>query len=153
MRPILLLLFAMALGGCASTSATSAWEQQNIKMGELLSPYVGRSIADYVVEKGPPATATQLSADKKLFEWIWSRQTTGAAVALSNGMVLSRPAGTESCKVSIVAKATVPNPTLSQWIIEGSRWEGACYRSLFVSRETIATLKIQGHPETHAGQR
>jgi len=49
--------------------SSCAAEQQATKMQSALTPYVGRSIADYVVERGPPTTTIDLGGNRRAFQW------------------------------------------------------------------------------------
>ena len=71
-------------------------------MHTALTPYIGRTIADYVLDHGPPANTVDLGPSKKGFQWLT----------------------TQRCTVSIVAHATKPDPSLADWVIEHWRWQG-----------------------------
>ena len=60
---------SILLFGCAE-------ETQRNKMEAALSPWVGRSIADYVLSRGPPTNTVNLGPDKRGFQWV----LTGVAV-------------------------------------------------------------------------
>jgi hypothetical protein len=92
-------LLCFALAGCAS-----AVQQRSERMHTSLTPYIGRTVADYALDHGPPTNTVDLGPSKKGFQWLT----------------------TKSCTVSIVAHATKPNPELSDWVIEHWRWQGVC---------------------------
>jgi hypothetical protein len=119
-RFIVSLLTCVVLLGCAS-----AEKQQMTKMETALSPWVGRSIADYVAERGPPTTSIDLGGNKRAFQWQMTRQTPGAVVPLA-GSLIAVPSREESCMVSLVASSSKSAPSLSDWIIERWSWNGAC---------------------------
>jgi hypothetical protein len=119
----LIAVIALALVGCAGI----VQQQQQTKMKEALDPYIGRTIADYVIARGPPQQQTDLGPSQRLFEWIMTEETPGVAMIMpGSNMVVSRPPGTRSCTVAFVAKGPGANAALSQWIIESYRWNGAC---------------------------
>jgi hypothetical protein len=109
-----------ALAGCVSAA-----QQQATKMEAALNPWMGRSVADYVVQRGPPTNNIDLGANRRTFQWQMTRQTPAAIVPLS-GTLIAVPSRQESCLVSLVAKSNTPAPTLSDWIIERWSWNGAC---------------------------
>jgi hypothetical protein len=117
-RYIVLLLCCVALLGCAA-------QQQTTRMETALSPWVGRSIADFVAERGPPTTNIDLGGNKRAFQWQVTRQTPGAVVSLA-GSLITVPSREESCMVSLVASSGKTAPTLSDWMIERWSWNGAC---------------------------
>ena len=99
--------------------AQNTKEAQQLASGSnfALNPWIGRSIADYVVQRGPPTTSIDLGGNKRAFQWRMTRQTPGAVIPLGNSSV-TVPSGQESCMVSLVASSSKAAPTLSDWIIE-----------------------------------
>ena len=77
------LLGCVALLGCASAA-----QQQTTKMETALTPWVGRSIGDYVAERGPPTTTIDLGDNKRAFQWQMTRQTPGAVVPLAGSLIV-----------------------------------------------------------------
>ena len=73
----------VALLGCASAA-----QQQTTKMETALTPWVGRSIGDYVAERGPPTTTIDLGDNKRAFQWQMTRQTPGAVVPLAGSLIV-----------------------------------------------------------------
>jgi hypothetical protein len=98
---------------------------QATRMRDALTPYIGRSIADYVVDRGPPTTTVDLGGNKRAFRWQITGQTAGAVVPIS-GALIAVPPRQQTCMVSLVASAAKQSPALSDWIIEDWRWNGAC---------------------------
>jgi hypothetical protein len=109
------------LSGCVADQQAI----QATKMRDALTPYIGRSIADYVVDRGPPTTTVDLGGNKRAFQWQISGQTAGAVVPIS-GALIAVPPRQQTCMVSLVASARKQSPALSDWIIEDWRWNGAC---------------------------
>jgi len=100
--------------------------QQLAARGDFaLNPWIGRSIADFVVQHGPPATSIDLGGNKRAFQWQATRQTPAAVIPLGSSLV-AVPSRQESCMVSLVASSSKAAPTLSDWIIESWRRNGAC---------------------------
>jgi hypothetical protein len=100
--------------------------QQLASKGDFgLNPWIGRSIADFVVERGPPNTSVDLGGNKRAFQWQATHQTPGAVIPLGSSLV-AVPSRQESCMVSLVASSSKAAPTLSDWIIERWTWNGAC---------------------------
>jgi hypothetical protein len=94
----IVVLLCFALAGCAAV------QQRHERMHATLNPYIGRTIADYALDHGPPTNIVDLGPGKKGFQWL----------------------ATETCTVSITAHATKPDPALSDWVIEHWRWQGKC---------------------------
>jgi hypothetical protein len=100
--------------------------QQLASRGDFaLNPWIGRSIADFVVQRGPPTTSIDLGGNKRAFQWQATRQTPAAVIPLGSSLV-GVPSRQESCLVSLVASSSKAAPTLSDWIIERWTWNGAC---------------------------
>ena len=134
MRNLISISFLLCLAGCDSLPpALMTWQQrqelqrdqQQSKMSANLEPLVGRSVADFVVAKGPPASTTDISPTKRLFRWIWTGQSVGGVVPVS-GAIVAVPSRQLQCTVSFVANATKTNPSLQDWIVESYSWEGPC---------------------------
>lgn len=121
LRVVLLSLAALCLlTGCAA-------QQQQSKMKAALDPYVGRTIAEYVIAAGPPMRQTQLGPGQRLFEWMIQAPTPGVAMVMpGSNMIVSRPPGMASCTVAFVANAAPESDALNQWVISGYRWNGQC---------------------------
>lgn len=90
-----------------------------------LNPWIGRSVADFVVQRGPPATSIDLGGNKRAFQWRMTRQTLAAVIPLGSALV-GVPPREESCLVSLVASSSKVSPTLSDWTIEKWNLNGAC---------------------------
>jgi hypothetical protein len=100
----------------------ASWNQ---KMQSALQPYVGRSIADFALDHGPPTNTIEMGGNERGFQWQITGQSAGAVVPVS-GMLVAVPPQQRTCLVSFVASTTKPSPTLSDWIVESWRWNGAC---------------------------
>jgi hypothetical protein len=109
---------AVAVGGCAA-------QIQAKKMDTALTPYVGKSIADYALDRGPPTNTIDMGGNKRGFQWVITGQSPAAVVPL-NGALIAVPSHQQTCTVSLVASTTKPSPALSDWIIESWRWNGDC---------------------------
>ena len=105
---------AVAVGGCAAQ-----------KMEKALNPYIGKSIADYALDRGPPTNSIDMGGNKRGFQWVMTRQSPAALVPLS-GALIAVPSHEQICSVSLVASTLKPSPALSDWIIESWRWNGDC---------------------------
>jgi hypothetical protein len=117
----------LCIGICVLSPGCVADHQaadQAARMDGALTPYVGRTIADYVLDRGPATNTIDMGANKRGFQWHLTEQTAGAVVPLS-GMLVAVPPGQKSCTVALVASATKPSPALSDWVIESWR-NGAC---------------------------
>jgi hypothetical protein len=94
-------------------------------MDGALTPYVGRTVADFVLDRGPPTNTIDMGPNKRGFQWLVTAQTAGAVVPVS-GMLVTVPPRQQSCSVSLIASTTKKSPALSDWIIESWRWNGEC---------------------------
>src|SRR5271156_6053278 len=94
-QTLLGISICVVLVGCAS---------QKTKMEGALNPWVGRSVADYVVERGPATTSIDLGGNKHVFQWQMTRLTPAAVVPLG-GSLIAVPSQQESCMVSLVASS------------------------------------------------
>jgi hypothetical protein len=115
-----MVLACFMLVGCVSAA-----DQQNKKMESALTPYVGRSVAEFALAHGPPTNAIDMGANKKAFQWVITGQTAGAVVPLG-GTLVTVPPREQTCRVSLVANAYKPSAALSDWIVESWQWNGAC---------------------------
>lgn len=123
LRSAAFIAAAFAVTGCAAMEQ----DQQQSKMKTALDSWKGRTVADYVIARGPPTRQTDLSPTQRLYEFIMTEGTPGVAMVMPGGnTVVSRPPGTRSCTVAFVANSPSVNAPLSQWTIESYRWNGAC---------------------------
>jgi hypothetical protein len=101
--------------------------QQLASKGDFaLNPWIGRPIADFVVQRGPPTNSIDLGGNRRTFQWQTTSQTPAAIVPLSGGTLVGVPSRQESCLVSLVANSNKSAPTLSDWMIESWSANGAC---------------------------
>jgi len=115
-------LLGIALTACAQSNRA---DMQRQKMTSALSPYIGKTVAEYVVEHGAPTSSVALGKQQRMFTWIIYGQTAGFSVPI-NGMVVNSAPQQISCTVNIIANSSLASPTLSDWIIAESKWSGAC---------------------------
>jgi hypothetical protein len=92
-------------------------------MEATLTAYVGRSIADFAREHGPPRNVVNIEPNKRSFEWIMTGQGTPGKMPLTGFAMSSQQL---SCMVSLVASSTKASSELSDWIIESWHWNGNC---------------------------
>jgi hypothetical protein len=115
----------LGLPGCAAQERARAEQLQKTKMDSALTPYVGRSIADFMIDRGPATNAIDMGGNKRAFQWKITGQTPGAVVPLS-GVLVAVPPQQQTCLVSLIASASKPAPAMSDWIIDSWRWNGDC---------------------------
>jgi hypothetical protein len=94
-------------------------------METSLTPYVGKSIADFTLDRGPPSNTIDMGGNKRGFQWVVTKQSPAGIVPLS-GTLIAVPSHQLTCTVSLVASTIKPSPALSDWIIESWRWNGDC---------------------------
>jgi hypothetical protein len=101
-------------------------KEQQGRMTRSLNAYVGRSVADVTLDRGPPTNAIDMGPDKRSFEWqITTERPERALPAPGSRVAATLPPGQETCLVSFVASTTKSSPTLSDWIIESTQWKGS----------------------------
>ena len=118
-RPLLIPLFTVA--SCALASC--ATQDQKDRMESGLTSSVGRSIADFALEHGPPRSSANLGANRRSFEWIIAGQPTGSTMPITGFPISPQQL---SCTVSLTAATTKASPELSDWKIESWHWNGNC---------------------------
>jgi hypothetical protein len=111
--------------GCTAQEKAQMELQQKTKMESALTSYVGRSIADFMIDRGPSTSTIDLGDNKRAFQWKITGQTAGAVVPLS-GMLVTVPPQQQTCTVSLIASTTKKSPAMSDWIIDSWRWNGEC---------------------------
>ena len=94
-------------------------------MDTALSPFVGKSIADFALAHGPPKDTINMGPNKRGFQWVITGQSAGAVVPVG-GALVAVPPRQQTCMVSLVANSIKPSSVLSDWIIESWQWSGAC---------------------------
>jgi hypothetical protein len=94
-------------------------------MEKSLTPYIGKSIADFALDRGPPTNTIDMGANKRGFQWVVTRPSPAGVIPL-NGALIAVPSHEQTCSVSLVASTVKPSPALSDWIIESRRWNGEC---------------------------
>ena len=121
-----LILATLSLAGCAGMDGpTSEQIAQSTRMESALSRYVGKSIADIAIARGPAQSDFEIAKGTKVFQWVSYGQAPGMS-AVMNNMMITRPGAQLVCRVSFTAKTDKPQPTLADWQIVSWRWEGHC---------------------------
>jgi hypothetical protein len=94
-------------------------------MTRSLNSYVGKSVADVALDRGPPINTIDMGPNRRGFEWQITTETPEVAKpAPGSNIAATVPASQETCLVSFVASTTKSSPSLSDWIIESSQWKG-----------------------------
>ena len=117
-------IFFLGLSACLLFGGCAQQSQAN-KMEAALTPYVGRSIAEYVLDHGAPTTTLDMGTNKRAFQWQITGQSPGAIIPIG-GSLVAVPPRQQTCMVSLIASTTKPSPLMSDWVIESWRWNGAC---------------------------
>jgi len=76
-------------------------------------------------DQAPDLTWPVSMGHEFLFQWVITSQTPGAVVPLG-GALVAVPPRQQTCMISLVASSNKPSPSMSDWIIESSQWNGAC---------------------------
>jgi len=92
-------------------------------MESALASYVGRSVADFALEHGPPRSSVSMGANRRGFAWVVTGKTTASTMPIT-GFPMSSPQ--LSCNVSLIAATAEASPELSDWKIESWNWDGNC---------------------------
>jgi hypothetical protein len=110
------------VGVCLSAILLTACQAgHEARVHQKLDAYVGQSVAQLALVLGTPTTQFAAGAGKMAFEWEHSTEShiPGIAAPVGNTLVYSAPHSQQGeCRVSVVAHASVPKPTLGDWIIE-----------------------------------
>jgi hypothetical protein len=114
------------LASCSLYQAVQQYQEQQGRMTRSLNAYVGRSVADVALERGPPTNTIDLGPKKRGFEWQFAAARPEMAMpAPASGVAATLPPGEEMCSVSLVASNATSSPSLSDWIVESAQWKGA----------------------------
>jgi hypothetical protein len=87
---------------------------------------IGKAIADYALDHGPPTDTIDIGGNKRGFQWVITGQSPAAIVPLS-GALIAVPSHQQICTASLVASTTkavsgivrLDNRRLA-------RWNGTC---------------------------
>jgi hypothetical protein len=113
------------LTSCALYRAAEQYKEQQSRMAETVNAYIGRSVADVALGRGPPTDTIDMGANKRGFQWqITTERPEMAMPAPGSNIAVTLPRSQETCLVSVVAATTESSPSLSDWIIESSQWKG-----------------------------
>lgn len=108
-----------------ATGCASGLDRQQSKMFDALSPFVGKTIADYELSKGQPENVIELGPNRRGFQWRFGGQSPGAVLPIGGAIVAVPPRQLE-CRVTLTASSSKANPNTYDWIIESYRWDGSC---------------------------
>jgi len=113
------------LAACSWQQAVQQHQEQQSRMTRSLNAYVGKSVADVALDRGPPTSTIDMGPGKRGFEWEIATEAPEAAKPAPGSFIASTaPASQQICVVSFVAGTTKPSPSLSDWIIESTQWKG-----------------------------
>jgi hypothetical protein len=116
-RILTALLVIAAEFGCAGP------KQDPLK--STLSAWIGRSIADFVDQRGQPTNTVDMGQGRARFQWVTGDVKT-SAMSPAGGNVVLIPPSSSSCLISLVATSASSNPNLSDWTIESWSLNGNC---------------------------
>jgi hypothetical protein len=114
---LIMMIAAGALCACTGSKPDA--------MQLTLNPWVGRSIGDYVDQRGPPTDMQDLGPGRARFQWI-TGEVKPSAMRPTGSNIVVVPPNSSSCLISLVATTTDPNPGLGDWIIEKWSLNGVC---------------------------
>ena len=122
---ILRLTICVFLTSCAVKEAIDHHKEQQSRMTRSVNAYIGRSVADVAVDRGPPTNVVDVGSSKRDFQWeIMTERPERPMPAPGSGIAATVPPGQETCLVSFVASSTKDSPSLSDWTIESGQWKG-----------------------------
>jgi hypothetical protein len=125
MRFFLRAIICVFLTSCAVKEAIDHHKEQESRMAKSVNAYIGRSVADVAVDRGPPTNVVDVGSSKRDFQWeIMTERPERPMPAPGSGIAATVPPGQETCLVSFVASSANPSPSLSDWIIESGQWKG-----------------------------
>jgi hypothetical protein len=116
-RHLMVLLVITAEFGCAAP------KQNPLK--STLNAWIGRSIADFVDQRGQPMNTVDLEQGRARFQWI-TGDVKPSSMSPAGGNVVVVPPSLNSCFISLIATSASSNPNLSDWIIESWSLNGNC---------------------------
>ena len=121
-------LLAVLLGAFVSLFLVScAADIQRDRMTNALNAWMGRSVAEFALERGNPTEIIDLGPNRRGFRWVLTEATPSVAAMLpGTNMLVSRAPGTRSCTISLDASSQNPSVSLADWRIEHWGWNGAC---------------------------
>jgi hypothetical protein len=90
-----------------------------------LNAWIGRSIADFVDQRGQPMNIVDMGPGRARFQWVTGDVKPGS-MSPAGGNVVAIPPSSSSCLVSLVATSSSSNPNLSDWVIESWSLNGNC---------------------------
>jgi hypothetical protein len=113
------------LTSCALKQAADEHQERQSRMTASVNAYIGKSVADVALDRGPPTSTIDLGANKRGFQWeITTERPERSVPAPGSPIAVTLPPSEETCLVSFVASTSNPSPSLSDWIIESSQWKG-----------------------------
>jgi hypothetical protein len=115
-RHLALLFAACAVGACAG-------KQDTPKIA--LGAWVGRSIGEYVDQRGLPKNTIELSPGRSAFQWE-SGEVKSTAMSPAGSSTITVPPNASSCLTSLIATTTKSDPSFADWIIESYSLNGNC---------------------------
>jgi hypothetical protein len=90
-----------------------------------LNAWIGRSIADFVDQRGQPTNKVDMEQGRARFQWATGDVKT-SAMSPAGGNVVVIPPSASSCLISLVATGASSNPNLSDCTIESWSLNGNC---------------------------
>jgi hypothetical protein len=115
----------LLLASCSWQQAVQQHQEQQGRMARSLNAYVGRSVADVALDRGPPTNTIDMGPNRRAFEWeITTEAPEIAKPAPGSNIAVTVPASQQTCLVSFVASTVSSSPSLADWIIETSQWKG-----------------------------
>ena len=116
-RYLMTLVVIAAEFGCAGL------KQDPLKL--TLNAWIGRSIADFVDQRGQPTNTVDMGQGRARFQWV-TGEVKPSAMSAAGGNVVVIPPSSSSCLISLVATSATSNPNLSDWTIESWSLNGSC---------------------------
>jgi hypothetical protein len=124
-RSILRLPICAFLTACAIKEAIDHHKEQESRMAQSITAYIGKSVADVALDRGPPTHVVNVGSSRRDFQWETTTEAPERPLPAPGARMASTvPPGQETCLVSFVASSPTSSSSLSDWIIESGQWKG-----------------------------
>jgi hypothetical protein len=115
--------YLMALFVFAAEFGCAGPKQDPLK--STLNAWIGRSIADFVDQRGQPTNTVDMGQGRARFQWV-TGDVKPSSMSPAGGNVVVVPPSSSSCLISLIATSASSNPNLRDWIIESWSLNGNC---------------------------
>src|SRR5215216_6573393 len=116
-----IIVMGILLGACQTVQERGS---------AAMAPYMGKPITDIIARLGPPNATYDMSPGERAFQWthVDVRSTPGMLIPMQGIGVMAIPSqqNLSQCRLTLTAKASAPEPHISQWLITSWQAVGSC---------------------------